>query len=137
MSDIVLAEKSLTPDESQLESILDNVYSFFKKLEELTETYTHEWKFYNKKSGWVYKVSDKKKALFWVTPLRNSFNIGFALRESEKETLLNCEISSEIREKLISAEKYPEGYALRMNIKNEDDFNNLIKILHVVMKLRM
>ena len=136
MSDIVLIKKSVIPDDSQLKLTLGTTYSFLKKLEGLTENYVREWKFYNKKSGWIYKVSNKKKSLFYVTPLKNNFNIGFALRESEREALLNSKLSNETREKLLSAEKYPEGFALRLNIKNKDDFNNLITIVSVIMELR-
>jgi hypothetical protein len=137
MSDVVLTEKSLIPDDSQLKATLDTAYPFFKQLEELTGTYAHECKFYNNKSGWTYKVSDKKKALFWITPLQGNFNIGFALRESEKETLLNNNIATDLKEKLSTAEKFPEGFALRLNIKNEDDFKNLVFIVNIIMKLRV
>src|SRR5271157_2006982 len=122
---MILTDKFVIPNDSLLLSTLGTTFPFFKKLEELTEFYKKEWKYYNIKSGWTYKVSNKNKALFYITPLKDNFNINFGIRENEKDMLLNNQISKEIREKLLSAEKYPEGYALRLNIKNENDFKNL------------
>lgn len=119
MSNVVLTDKSLIPDDARLQAALETAFPFFKKLEDLTKAYTKEWKFYNAKSGWTYKVADKKKALCWITPYQGNFNVSFALREPEKETLLNSNVSGQIREKLLTAEKFPEGFGLRLNIKNE------------------
>jgi hypothetical protein len=136
MSTVILTDKSQTPDDSSLQATLESVFPFFKKLQDLTKSYTQEWKFYNTKSGWTYKIAGKKKALCWVTPYQGNLSIGFALRESEKETLLNSAISSHIREILSNAEKFPEGFALRLNIKNEAEFKDLEVVLGVVMGLR-
>ncbi len=97
MIDIVLNEKGLMPDEALLKPTLIEAYTFFEKLEGMIKEFSHEWKFYNKKSGWIYKVFNKKKSLFYITPLRNNFNIGFAIRENEREALLQSDIEEDIK----------------------------------------
>jgi hypothetical protein len=136
MAEIVLGSKDIFPDEAVLKSTLAKSYTYYKKLEALTKGFSHEWKFYNKKSGWVFKVMDKKKALFWITPLNGNFNIGFAVRECEKDTLIAGNISKGMKEKLSNAEKYPEGYAVRLNIGNKDDFEEIAQALKILMDLR-
>jgi len=136
MSDIVFNDKLNIPDVPALEKALGETYSYFKRLDEETSDYTREWKFYNPKSGWVYKVAQKKKSLFYITPLDGRFNIGFAIRETEKEALLQENISSTLREKVIKADKYPEGYALRFSVCDKTDFTDVGVVLSTLIKLR-
>lgn len=136
MGETLLSDKAVFPDDSVLKKTLGNCFSFFQSLNDLTKNFNREWKFYNSKSGWVYKVGGKKKALFYITPDSQSFRIGFAVREAEKELLLDGELSPDIREKLLSAEKFPEGYALRLSIRNENDYDNLQIVLKTIMEAR-
>lgn len=136
MDEIVLTDKTNTPGEELLRSTLGKAYSSFIKLDELTADFSHEWKFYNKKSGWIYKIFDKKKSLCWITPLKEYYNMVLSLREQEREIVLKKNISKEINEKLVSSKKYPEGYALSLKIQKKDDYHHAEQLLLTLMELR-
>ena len=65
-------EKSHKPTEEQLNTVLGNLYTYFVDLKELTKGFKHEWN-YSKTSGWIEKVADKKKALYYLIPLNDAF----------------------------------------------------------------
>jgi len=132
---IVFADKSAQPGDTQLEATLKNVYPCFVALREATAGLIHEWKYYNRKSGWIFKIREKKKAVLYLTPLENAFNIGMALRESERDTLIDSPVGGELDVDLASLPKYPEGYGLRFTVRNENDLNMLLRILKILNKV--
>ena len=137
MSEVVFRDKSKMPDADMLKAALKETYLFYESIVRMTEEKTLEWKFYSPKSGWTLKVFDKKKALCWITPYDAHFNLSMAVRDVERESLLQLgELSPAIREKLETAEKYPEGWALRITVVSEADFHDAEAAISQVMKIR-
>jgi hypothetical protein len=129
-------QKEVSPDESKLKKILGKLYFAYKQVLELTEAYDHEWKYYGKKHGWQLKVARKGKALLYLTPLEKSFKIGLAVRENERERLLNSSLPPKTKEKLSTAKKYPEGYPLRLEIKSKADMRTVRAVIEVLKESR-
>jgi hypothetical protein len=136
MSTAYFDQKEVAPDESKLKKALGELYSAYKEVLELTEGYDHEWKYYGKKIGWQLKVTRKGKALLYLTPVEKSFRIGFALRENERERLMNSSLPPKTKEQLAAAKKYPEGYPLRLEIKSKTDMRTMRVVIEVLKELR-
>jgi predicted Zn-dependent protease len=133
----VLLDKTTNPNDEKLEEALKVSKSLFDIMIELTKSYKQEWKFYNKKSGWILKIFDKKKALLWIIPYDGYFLASMALRESEYKELLDLsETPTSIKEKLSEAKKYPEGHALGVEVHNDSDFDAIKFVVEWVMKNR-
>jgi hypothetical protein len=126
----------VTPDESKLKKALGELYSAYKEVLELTSAYDHEWKDYGKKHGWQLKVTHKRKALLYLIPQEKSFRIGCAVRENEKERLLNSSLPPKTKEELAKAKKYPEGYPVRLDIKSKTDMRSVRVVLAVLKESR-
>ena len=58
-----------------------------------------------------------------------------AINGAEKEIIMQNNICNEIKEKLSSAKKYPEGYPIRLYVQNENDLNTIIQILSILKKI--
>jgi hypothetical protein len=125
-------QKEVTPDESKLKKALGELYPAYKEILELTDAYDHEWKYYGKKYGWQLKVMHKGKALLYLTPQEKSFKIGLAVRENERERLINSSLPPKTKEELASAKKYPEGYPVRLDIKSKTDMQEVRVVIEVL-----
>jgi hypothetical protein len=112
---------SKKPTEPSLRSSLGISYSFYEKLIRLSASYLHEWSF-TKSSGWMLRVHDRKKALFYLVPLQDGFKVSLTIRESERSSLLQVKELEAMHPKISSAKKYPEGYALQSEITSEKGF---------------
>lgn len=115
------AEKSLQPTEVFLKNILGGVYKLYNDLDRLTFQFEKDWNF-SKSSGWMRKVHDGKKVLYYFIPLNDSFVISLTLREQEKMEFLSDDDLSELHDQLKNAKKYSEGYAMQFSIKNREPF---------------
>jgi uncharacterized protein DUF3788 len=137
MHEVVLNEKSNKPNDAVLEETLGNAKEYLDYFIELTNEYIQEWKFYNKKSGWTLKIATKKKALLWLIPYSGYFLAGMALREPEWQMLLDSDDTPElIKDLLNDSKKYPEGFALSVTIKTEEEFEAMKFVVESIMNYR-
>jgi hypothetical protein len=86
MEEIVFLNESTAPSEQTLKSEFGDVYTYSKALMDISDSFSKDWNF-SKSSGWMLKVHDKKRALFYVNPMKNEFKVSMAIRESERSKL--------------------------------------------------
>ncbi len=135
MDERIFIDQTISPTEQDLASTLNSSYNHFVRLKDLTGQMVHEWKYYSKKSGWVVKVHNHQKALFYLTPLANKFQIGMTLNEAEKSTLLSSMTDERKKTEIKKAHKYPEGYPLRFMVESENELNQVVNILNILNKI--
>lgn len=117
-------DKKSKPTEQMLQSAFGETYTYYKNLMDSTDSFSKDWNF-SKSSGWMLKVHDKKKALFYLIPLKNEFKISMAIRENERKAFLEDKGLETLHSMIKSTKKYREGYALRFNVANEEEFEIL------------
>jgi len=115
------AEKSAKPTEAALKKALGKSFPVYLEATSLAAGFKQDWN-HSKGSGWMLKVHDRKKALYYLTPFRGSLMIGMAIREREWEAFLEDEELVMIHDLLLGAKKYSEGYAVRFTIANQADY---------------
>jgi hypothetical protein len=124
MSDRPFFDPKVSPTENSLEAVIGAAYPCYRKLMGLTESFRHTWHF-SKSSGWMLKVFEGQKALFYLIILQGGFKISMAVREYERDALLQDAELTNLHEQLSAAKKYAEGYALQFEIQNEGDFEKV------------
>lgn len=127
----VFIDKSAQPTDEILQSVLGAAYPCFATLREVTADKVQEWKFYNKKSGWVFKAIHKKKTVFYLTPLRGCVLLSMALNEAEKASVLEGDAEDAMKRELASAKKFPEGYPLRTLVRTKRDLDGMMGVLQL------
>jgi hypothetical protein len=135
-SEVLFNRKEAVPDDLNLKKALGDVYSVYKELLALTQTYQQVWKFYGPRIGWQFKVTHKGKALFYLTPQDGSFRLGFAVRDKEKEVLLNSKLPAKAKGELAAAKRYPEGWPLRLHVSKQGDMKAVRLVVDTLKALR-
>ena len=128
-------DKNSKPTEQMLQSKFGETYTYYENLMKISGSFSQDWNF-SKSSGWMLKVHDKKKALFYLIPLENEFKISMAIRENEKKAFLDHDEFKTIHDMINSAKKYREGYALQFNIKDKEDFEMVASLIERLIVLR-
>jgi len=85
----------------------------------------------------MLKVHDKNKALFYIIPLNGEFKISMAIRENERNTFLEDNELKVIHGMIKSAKKYREGYTLRFEVKNNENFKIISLLIKKLVDLRI
>ena len=121
MNERRILDKSHKPTEQNIQTSLGSMFTYFKKIVGLANSYSQEWTF-TKSSGWILKIYDRKKALLYLIPLKDGFKISLAIREDERKAFLSNDELEVMHDKIFSSKKYSEGYALQFDIANKKDF---------------
>lgn len=115
-------DESFQPTTELLKNIFGEANKFSDELNALAVGFRKEWNF-SKSSGWMQKVHDDKKALYYFIPLNDSFIISVAIREQEKAEFLFDENLSDLFDQLNDSKKYSEGYVMKFLINDETSFS--------------
>lgn len=135
-NEVSFDRKEVVPDESKLEQVLGEMYDGYQEILTMTERCPREWKYYGKKFGWQLKVMHKWKTLLYLSPLKGSFRVGLAVRDDEREALLNSSLPPKVKQELTAAKKYPEGYPLRFLVKRESDMKSVRLAIQMLRSMR-
>ena len=128
-------DKGPKPSEPALQTALGSAYTCWQKLLALASAYSQEWTF-TKSSGWILKVYDRKKALFYLIPSSGAFKISLAIRESEREAFLGDEGLGNLHAQLLSAKKFIEGFALQFTLAGLDELPPLELLIGKLIAMR-
>lgn len=129
-------DKANEPNEEKLKEELGDQYNYYNELMDISNSFLKDWNF-SKSSGWMLKVHNTKKTLFYVIPLNNEFKISMAIRENERNAFLEDNELKSIYNMLKSSKKYREGYALRFEVKDDENFQVLKLLIQKLIDIRM
>ena len=121
MDERPFSDKTIQPSDEDIKRILNKSYIYYSELNILANQFKKEWHF-SKSSGWMLKVHNGKKALFYLIPLNNSFIISLTLREQEKSEFISNNNLIELHNQIKNAKKYSEGFALKFEISDNESF---------------
>ncbi|MGE5373010.1 MAG: DUF3788 family protein [Solirubrobacterales bacterium] len=136
MMERVFLDKSCKPSPETIQSALGNTFALYERLAAVASPFTTDWT-HTKTSGWMLKVHDNKKALFYVIPLRNAFKISMAIRDAEKDILLQDEEINALHEMIRSARKYVEGHALQFQVANQPEYDLYERFIQKLIQIRL
>lgn len=127
--------KQIMPDEAALaaeigdtKEVLDRICRF---IETETGQLTWEWKHYGQKSGWTLKLLSKKRNLLFVGPESGYFIIAFVFGDRAVEAVVKSQLPETIKNELLNARKYAEGRGIRVEIRDDSQLENVLKLIRI------
>jgi len=130
-------EKSRPPREAEVPRVLGSVASQWDELRawaaERFAPLTEEWTFSGTKYGWSLRVKQKKRAVMYLTPCAGYFRASFALGEAALAAALESRPAAALLRILQEAPSYPEGRAVRIEVRNARQVAWVRKVAEVKM----
>lgn len=123
------------PDDKALRIALGKAGAFHSKILRLTRTFPREWVF-SKGSGWMLKVHDGKKALLYLIPLAGGLRVSLTMREDERARLIDDMELAGMRQRIWTARKFTEGFALVFEMRSEAEFKPFAAFLAKLIAMR-
>ena len=104
------------PPEPELRRLLGRRYPLFEKVAHPRPGVSGEWRCYKKGASLLLKVIDGKRTLYYVRPDTDSVQVSFLISRKAKDAALAGRIPRRIRTALQSAQQFPEGLAVRLEL---------------------
>lgn len=131
----IFVDKNIKPTTTELEHGLGETFHIWKSFEDFTKNNypnaTSEWKFSGEKFGWSYRIKDNKRVLIYLLPRDKFFKTAFVFGQKAMNQILESNISGAIKTELKAAKPYAEGRGIRIEIKDQSNFEDIQKLIKI------
>jgi hypothetical protein len=130
-------DKLKKPEDEELTMILGRAAGLWNELRALIGSQfsplTEEWVFSGKNYGWSLRLKQKKRAILYMTPCLKHFRVGLAFGEKAFQAARQCGLPSSALEIIEKAPKYPEGRAVRFEVRKKLDVRTALTFAGIKM----
>ena len=114
-------KKTLSRTNTHWDNLITYIASEYPPLDET-------WSFSGANWGWSLRLKQRKRTVLYMTPCKGYFLVGFALGEKAVKAAHGSTLSDSILAVIDGAKKYAEGRAVRIEIRNKQDLENVKKL---------
>jgi hypothetical protein len=131
----LFTDSNVTPTEALLRKQLGTAMGYYTSILSKSGDYRKQWQF-SRGNGWILKVDDLRKALFYLVPFEGGIEVSLTVRDGERASLLRNDEQENLFPQLESATKYSDGYALRFGIESPGECRSVTKFLTTLIQMR-
>ncbi len=140
MEPIVLTDSNIQPTDELIFGIIGENSVYWEKLVEyLYEKHlniTEEWRYYNDGKSWLYKAVRKKQTLYWIGVINDTFRVTFWFGDKAEPVIIESTLPDSIKEDFRNAKRYGQIRAISIEVRSDDDFTNVVKLLELKAKMK-
>ena len=131
----LFTDADVTPTEALLRKQLGKAIEYYMAVVSKSGDYRKQWH-YSRGNGWILKVDDMHKALYYLIAFDEGIEISLTVRDGERAAFLENKEFVTLSPQLEAATKYSEGYALRFEIESSEECKSVTRFLTELMKMR-
>jgi hypothetical protein len=140
MDSIVLTDPNVHPSEDLIYPIIgENRIYWEQLLDHLYDNHfdiTEEWRYYNDGKSWLYRALRKKKTIYWIGIIQDTFRISFLISDKAESLIDASDLSEKIKEGFRNAKKFKIGRYISIEMRSPEDYENVIKLVELKIKLK-
>ena len=133
----IFDDKGKPPKPKDLQTALGRSHDSWESLTgwlaDRFEPVVQEWNFAGKDWGWSMRLKHKKRAILYLTPQEKQFLVGLVLGEKAVAKALAMDLTVDVVKEIKTAKRYPEGRALRFEIRFKKDLQTIRKLAEAKM----
>jgi hypothetical protein len=127
-------DKAEAPNSESLSTALGKQFDAWTKIKEYVFSSSgfpvkEEWNF--SKHGWNCRLKGKKSIIVYLMPCKGYFNASFVLGEKATNTVLERDISSDIKKVIQDAKVYAEGRGFRIKVATPAMISDIKQLIDI------
>jgi hypothetical protein len=138
--ELILSDRQVVPDDEYIFSILGDKRIFWQDIISFAannyKDISGDWNYYNDGKQWLYKLTQKKKTIFWGAMLKDTFRITFYFGDKVEPLLENSELPLKIKEDFKVSKRYGSIRSISQKIFSASDVENVKKLIAIKIKLK-
>jgi hypothetical protein len=139
MDTIILTDPNVQPNDELIFAIIgkNSIYwqAIIKYLNENYRDVTEVWRFYNDGKCWLYRTLWKKKTIYWIGILKDTFRVTFYLSDKAESFIEESSLSDTIKEDFWNT-KGSKFRAATVVMRSEEDLENVLRLIEIKLKLK-
>jgi len=111
-----------------MEALWDQVLATLADEHNLT---VREWNSYSPKAGWSLRLKLKGRNILYLGPCQGAFRVAFVLGDKAVAAARQSDLPRSIIKTINEAKRYPEGTAVRLEIKQAKDIGIVARLVGI------
>ena len=136
----LLSDKETIPTDDLIFSLIGDKKNLWKSImEHMKEQYPEsggQWKYYNDGKRWLFKMIWKKKTVFWISLIKNTFRITFWFPDRAQQAIESSELPMSLKKEFTNAKKYGSTRGLTLIINDLSDVENVRVLVAIRTKIK-
>jgi hypothetical protein len=136
----ILSDKNIKPTDDFIFSVIGNGKILWQSImKHAVENYpgsAGEWNYYNDGKSWLFKLVRKKKTVFWISLIEDTFQVTFYFGDKAEPLIEQSELPEKIKEEFKSAKRYGAIRGITVLMKESADVKNVEKLIAIKSSLK-
>jgi len=133
----VFEDESVEPNDELLFSIIGEKELLWKQtmsyLYDNNNDISEVWKYYKDGKSWLFRTLKKKKTIFWIRILEDSFRIAFWFADKLEPIILQSDLPDSIKLEYTNAKRFNKSRCIFIDMQDSGDFQNVKKLIDLKM----
>lgn len=133
-----LTDKSIKPTDELVFSIIGNKELLWKQtlsyLYDNNKDISEVWKYYNDGKSWLFRTLKKKKTIFWIRILEDTFRIAFWFGDKEEPVIEQSDLPESIKSGFKNAKRFNKARCIYIDMEDSKDLENVRKLIDLKLK---
>jgi len=140
MEPIVLVDKTIKPTDEIVFSIIGEKSILWQEI--MNYLYGHhtditeEWNFYNDGKAWLFRTLKKKKTIFWIGVIKDTFRISFFLANKAEAFIEQSDLSDKLKNDFRNTKGLKTVRSISITVSDREDVINVIRLIDLKISLR-
>jgi hypothetical protein len=138
--EMILSDRQVIPTDEYIFSILGEKKIFWQDIISYAadnfKDISGVWNYYNDGYKWLYKLTQKKKTVFWGAMYKDTFRITFYFGDKVEPILENSELPLKIKEDFKTSKRYGKIRAVSLKVFSASDVESVKKLIAIKIKLK-
>jgi len=136
----ILTDRLIKPDDETLFSIIGDKSRLWQRIMNyVKENYTgisEVWNYYNDGKQWLFRLNQKKKTIFWMGVLKDTFRITFWFGDKAESLIKSSDIPDRIKSDFKTAKRYNKIRGISIKMADETDVDTVLKLVAIKLKIK-
>ena len=137
---IMLSDKEIFPTDEVLFSIIGYKMDLWKILmNSVKDKYPDSsggWNYYNDGKRWLFKMTRKKKTIFWTTIFEDSFKVTFYFWDKAEPFIFSSDLPDIMKNDFKTTKRYGLLRAITIIINKQSDIDTVLMLISIKLKIK-
>jgi hypothetical protein len=137
---LVLTDKLIIPTPELLSSILGEKSILWDRIVQTMKAdyagIEEVWRYYNDGKQWLFRLIRKKKTIFWIGVLKDTFRVSFYFGDKAEDMIESSNLPDHIKKGFKTAKRYNNFRGITIKVFDSNDADNILKLAAIKMKLK-
>jgi len=134
----ILSDESVKPDDELVFSIIGDRELLWKQtmsyLQDNNKVITEVWKYYKDGKSWLFRAMKKKKTIFWIRLVDDTFRIAFWFAEKLEPIISESDLPERLKKDYEQAKSFNKSRCIYIDMQDAGDLQNVKKLIDLKIK---